>query len=123
MNRPPEAKTSVRLPSVHKALDSPPRRISREQCLPREWPEALADKPLTGIWIHDRAIIAETPKALALPASTDMPAEVYEFMGLFPHPIRRRWTGRSHRCRVWQQYHTEGYAMTEKCLWRPNKKP
>ena len=49
---------------------------------------ALAQKLSSGTWTHDYAISAEEAKALGLPVSTEMPAEVYEFMELFPQPTR-----------------------------------
>ena len=52
--------------------------------------EALAVKLSTGTWTHDYAITAEEAKELGLPISTAVPAEVYEFMTLFPQPTRTR---------------------------------
>ncbi len=52
--------------------------------------EALADKLASGKWTHDYAITAEEAKALGFPVSTAVPAEVYEFMNLFPQPTRTR---------------------------------
>jgi ClpP class serine protease len=49
---------------------------------------AMAVKLATGTWTHDYPIMAEEAKALALPVSTDMPEEVYQFMSLFPQPTR-----------------------------------
>ncbi len=51
---------------------------------------ALADKLTTGTWTHDYGITADEAKALGLPVTMDMPAEVYEFMHLFPQPTRTR---------------------------------
>jgi ClpP class serine protease len=51
---------------------------------------ALAERLATGTWTHDYPILAEEAKALGLPVSTDVPEEVYEFMGLFPQPTRTR---------------------------------
>lgn len=58
--------------------------------MPIEQAEALADKLSTGTWTHDYPITAEEAKKLGLPVRTDMPAEVYEFMELFPQPTRTR---------------------------------
>lgn len=55
-----------------------------------EQAEALADKLATGTWTHDYPITAEEAKALGLPVSTEMPAEIYQFMQLFPQPTRTR---------------------------------
>jgi len=57
-------------------------RMSTEQA------EALADKLSTGTWTHDYPITAEEAKKFGLPVRTDMPAEVYQFMELFPQPTR-----------------------------------
>ena len=51
---------------------------------------ALAEKLSTGTWTHDYPIMAEEAKSLGLPVSTEMPEEVYQFMGLFPQPTRTR---------------------------------
>ncbi len=58
--------------------------------MPDAQAEALADKLSTGTWTHDYAITAAEANALGLPVSTEMPAEVYEFMSLFPQPTRTR---------------------------------
>lgn len=58
--------------------------------MPAAQAEALAEKLSTGTWTHDYAITAEEAKALGLPVSTDMPAETYQFMQLFPQPTRLR---------------------------------
>jgi ClpP class serine protease len=69
------------------------RRTVQDLLLERMSPEqatALADKMTTGTWTHDYAITSEEAKTLGLPVSTDMPPEVYDFMGLFPQPTRTR---------------------------------
>lgn len=43
-----------------------------------------------GTWTHDYSITAHEAKTFALPVRTDMPAEVYQFMALFPQPTRTR---------------------------------
>ncbi len=58
--------------------------------MPPEQAAALADKLATGTWTHDYPITAEEAKALGLPVATDVPEEVYQFMGLFPQPTRTR---------------------------------
>jgi ClpP class serine protease len=50
----------------------------------------IAVKISTGTWTHDYAISTEEAKALGLPVTTEMPAEVYELMRLFPQPTRMR---------------------------------
>ena len=69
------------------------RRTVQELLGERMTPEAataLADKLTTGIWTHDYGIVSEEAKTLGLPISTDMPEQVYEFMHLFPQPMRVR---------------------------------
>jgi ClpP class serine protease len=58
--------------------------------LPPEQAASLAKKLASGTWTHDYAITSEAAKALALPVSTDMPPEVYDFMRLFAQPTRTR---------------------------------
>jgi ClpP class serine protease len=57
-------------------------RMSPEQAT------ALAHKLATGTWTHDYGITYEEAKSLGLAVSTEMPEEVYQFMGLFPQPTR-----------------------------------
>ena len=59
-------------------------RMSLEQAT------SLAEKLSTGTWTHDYPILSEEGKSLGLPISTEMPDEVYEFMRLFPQPVRAR---------------------------------
>ena len=66
------------------AQDLLSERMSAEQAA------GLAEKLSTGTWTHDYPITAEEAKALGLPVSTEMPREVYEFMGLFAQPTRTR---------------------------------
>jgi ClpP class serine protease len=58
--------------------------------MPMDQAAALAEKLATGTWTHDYPIMAEEAKALGLPVSTEVPEEVYQFMGLFPQPTRTR---------------------------------
>jgi ClpP class serine protease len=44
----------------------------------------------TGTWTHDYPIIAREAKAIGLPVSTEMPAEVYTLMALYPQAGSRR---------------------------------
>jgi ClpP class serine protease len=67
--------------TVHDLLSE---RMNHEQA------SSLAAKLATGTWTHDYGIAAEEAKALGLPISTEMPAEVYDFMGLFAQPTRTR---------------------------------
>ena len=69
------------------------RRAVQDLLAERMAPEqaaALAEKLATGTWTHDYGITADEAKALGLPVSTEMPEEVYQFMGLFPQPTRTR---------------------------------
>lgn len=58
--------------------------------MPLEQAEALAEKLATGTWTHDRPIFVEEAQALGLRVSTDMPAEVYQLMELYPQPGQQR---------------------------------
>ena len=51
--------------------------------------EELAETLPAGKWTHDYPLTYEEVKELGLPVSTDMPADVYKFMELFPQPTRR----------------------------------
>jgi len=52
--------------------------------------EKLAEKLTRGGWTHDYAIGADEAKGFGLPVSTDIPADVHEFLSLFPQPTRTR---------------------------------
>lgn len=52
--------------------------------------DVLATTLTSGQWTHDYPITVDEARALGLPASTDMPEEVYGFMRLFPQPTARR---------------------------------
>jgi ClpP class serine protease len=56
--------------------------------MPAERAKALAVQLASGTWTHDYPINAARAPELGLPVSTAMPAEVYEFMALFPQPTR-----------------------------------
>jgi ClpP class serine protease len=43
-----------------------------------------------GRWTHDYPITVDEARELGMPVTTDMPAEVYDFMQLFPQPGARR---------------------------------
>ena len=58
--------------------------------MPREEAAHLAEKLATGTWTHDYPITAEEAGSLHLPVNTRMPAEVDEFMNLFPQPTQMR---------------------------------
>ncbi len=76
--------------------------------LPRDRALALATTLTEGRWTHDFPITVEAAKALGLPVSTNMPAQVYELMDLYPQagegrpsviyvPLRRTPPGRPAR--------------------------
>ncbi len=50
----------------------------------------LADVLSTGTWTHDYPISVEEARSLGMKVSTDMPAEVYQLMALYPQPGQRR---------------------------------
>ncbi len=66
----------------------------RELLLSRGWEkekaEQLAQTMTEGRWTHDYPITVKEAKALGLNVSTDMPAEVFSFMRLFPQVAMRR---------------------------------
>ncbi|MBX5492347.1 MAG: ATP-dependent Clp protease proteolytic subunit [Chloroflexi bacterium] len=51
---------------------------------------ALARTLATGTWTHDYPITVDEARKLGLPVSTDMPAEVFELMDLYPQAMQRR---------------------------------
>ena len=56
--------------------------------MPADEAAALAGKLASGTWTHDYPIPAAEAKALGLPVSTDMPADVLTLMTLYPQPVR-----------------------------------
>ncbi|RMG66340.1 MAG: hypothetical protein D6715_07135 [Calditrichaeota bacterium] len=55
----------------------------------KEKAEQIADLLAMGHWTHDYPIMPEEAKRIGLPVSTEMPEEIYDFMSLFPQPVRR----------------------------------
>ncbi len=55
----------------------------------KEKAEQIADLLARGHWTHDYPIMPEEARRIGLPVSTDMPEEIYDFMSLFPQPVRR----------------------------------
>jgi len=51
--------------------------------------EALAAKLAGGHWTHDYALTATEARALGLPVTIGMPAEIMTLMTLYPQPIQR----------------------------------
>lgn len=56
----------------------------------QEESEKLADKLSSGTWTHDYPITVHEARELGLVVSTEMPAEVYQLMALFPQTGQRR---------------------------------
>lgn len=52
--------------------------------------EKLADELASGKWTHDYPISVEEAQQLGLKVSTDMPAEIYQLMNLYPQAAQRR---------------------------------
>jgi ClpP class serine protease len=76
-----------------KAIDQV-RKYIEGILLKRGWQSAKAEdfaKTLTeGRWTHDYPITVEEAQALGLAVTTDMPAEVYQLMRLYPQVAARR---------------------------------
>jgi ClpP class serine protease len=64
--------------------------ILKENHMPAEKADTVADVLSSGIWTHDYPINVVEAKNLGLPVSTDMPKEVYDLMDLFPQAGRGR---------------------------------
>jgi ClpP class serine protease len=52
--------------------------------------EKVADALTQGYWTHDYPIDVEQARALGLPVDTELPAEVYDLMSLYPQAMSRR---------------------------------
>jgi len=50
---------------------------------------ALADQLTQGYYTHDYPISADTLQAMGVKVRTDMPAEIYQLMALYPQPVQR----------------------------------
>ncbi|MEH2488701.1 SDH family Clp fold serine proteinase [Bradyrhizobium sp. AZCC 2230] len=61
--------------------------------LPAGKADALADKLTSGTWTHDYPIWASVGKSLGLPVSTEMPADVFQLLKLYPQPVRMQGGG------------------------------
>jgi ClpP class serine protease len=70
------------------------RGYVRELLQTRGWEtekaEQVAQAMTEGRWTHDYPITVKQARALGLTVSTDMPAEVFSFMRLFPQVAMRR---------------------------------
>jgi ClpP class serine protease len=56
--------------------------------LPREKAEELAQKLSEGTWTHDYPIFAAEATDMGLNVSTDIPADILDFLSLYPQPTR-----------------------------------
>jgi len=69
-------------------------RVSVKEILTRsqtpEKAEELADLLATGVWTHDYPITDEEARRFGLKVSTEIPADVFQLMGLYPQPLRRQ---------------------------------
>ena len=52
--------------------------------------EALTNTLTQGTWTHDHPISFREARELGLPVASNMPAEFYQLMSLFPQPTRRQ---------------------------------
>ncbi len=52
--------------------------------------ERLAEMLSSGVWTHDYPITVNEARELGLRVSTDMPAEIYRLMALYPQTAQRR---------------------------------
>jgi ClpP class serine protease len=59
-----------------------------EDKLPKEKAAELAQKLSEGVWTHDYPISPAEAKAMGLNVSTDIPAEILDFLSLYPQPTR-----------------------------------
>jgi ClpP class serine protease len=51
--------------------------------------ETIGEKLTGGYWTHDYALTATEARALGLPVKVGMPAQIMEFMKLYPQPIQQ----------------------------------
>jgi ClpP class serine protease len=58
--------------------------------MPADKVDGLTDKLTQGIWTHDHPISFHEARDLGLPVSSNMPADFYQLMSLFPQPTRRQ---------------------------------
>ncbi len=69
-------------------------RVSVKEILTRsqtpEKAQELADLLATGTWTHDYPITDEEARRFGLKVSTEIPADVFQLMGLYPQPLRRQ---------------------------------
>lgn len=66
------------------------RELLQDKQLPPDKVESLVNTLTQGTWTHDHPISFQEARALGLPVSSNMPAEFYQLMNLFPQPTRRQ---------------------------------
>lgn len=77
---------------AEKAIRQVQRTVSEllEDKMPAEKANQLAATLATGTWTHDYPITVKEAQGLGLPVSTEMPAEIYQIMALYPQTAQRR---------------------------------
>ncbi len=63
--------------------------LTAKGTLPKEKAEEIAEILATGRWTHDYPISADEAKALGLPVNTQVPAEFFELLTLYPQPVQQ----------------------------------
>jgi ClpP class serine protease len=83
--------TLIEADQARKALNQVERFVTNllSERLGERAPE-LAHTLASGTWTHDYPITVREARTLGLPVSTDMPAEVYDLMQLYPQTAQRR---------------------------------
>jgi ClpP class serine protease len=83
--------TLIEADQARKALNQVERFVTNllSERLGERAPE-LAHTLASGTWTHDYPITVREARNLGLPVSTDMPAEVYDLMQLYPQTAQRR---------------------------------
>jgi ClpP class serine protease len=77
---------------AEKAIRQVQRTVNQllQDKMPPEKADQLAATLSTGTWTHDYPITVTEARDLGLPVSTDMPAEIYQIMALYPQTAQRR---------------------------------
>ncbi len=70
---------------IHKEV----KELLQDKMTP-ERAEALTNTLTQGTWTHDHPISFQEARELGLPVASNMPAEFYQLMSLFPQPTRRQ---------------------------------
>ncbi|MEW6286353.1 MAG: ATP-dependent Clp protease proteolytic subunit [Chloroflexota bacterium] len=77
---------------AEKAIRQVKRTVSEllQDKMPAEKADQLAATLASGTWTHDYPITVTEAQGLGLPVSTEMPAEIYQIMALYPQTAQRR---------------------------------